>query len=149
MKTLRRRSARLGSSSDLPVRLRAMFLSWIVLIIALIIFSVLGVLLFAAIFGRGEAVPPMMESADVKQANREAVAEGRYGDLQLEVVHRGYRMDQVDALIAQLTGQENAGDVAAGQASVTNAVPDEVGQKSVDSTKVSVEAKGESDAWQQ
>ena len=55
----------------------------------------------------------------------------------------------MDALIAQLTGQENAGDVAAGQVSVTNAVPDEVGQKSVDSTKVSVEAKGESDAWQQ
>lgn len=126
-----------------------MFLSWIVLIIALVIFSVLGVLLFAAIFGRGEALPPMMESADVKQANREAIAQGRYADLQLEVVHRGYRMDQVDALIAQLTGQEGAGDDAPGQASAANTVPDEVGQNSVDSTKVTVEAKGESDAWQQ
>ena len=58
-------------------------------------------------------------------------------------------MDQVDALIAQLTGQEGAGDDAPRQASVANTVPDGVGQNSVDSTKVTVEAKGESDAWQQ
>ncbi|MEH0147988.1 cell division protein DivIVA [Corynebacterium sp. Q4381] len=78
--------------------------SWLVLILALILFSMLGMLLFSAIFGRGEALPAMEDTANVKAANREAVEEGRFDDIQLEVVHRGYRMDQVDALIAQLTG---------------------------------------------
>lgn len=83
-----------------------MLLSWIVLIAALIVFSVLGFWIFSALFGRGEALPPLEETADVKESNRAAVEEGRFDDIQLEVVHRGYRMDQVDALIAQLTGED-------------------------------------------
>ncbi|QYH19932.1 cell division protein DivIVA [Corynebacterium aquatimens] len=83
-------------------------LSWIMLIIALVLFSVLGVWLFSAVFGRGEALPPMEDTADVKEANRLAVEAGTFDDIQLEVVHRGYRMDQVDALIAQLTGADPA-----------------------------------------
>ena len=83
-------------------------LSWIMLIIALVLFSVLGVWLFSAVFGRGEALPPMEDTADVKEANRLAVEAGNFDDIQLEVVHRGYRMDQVDALIAQLTGADPA-----------------------------------------
>lgn len=78
--------------------------SWLVLIFALILFSMLQMLLFSAVFGRGEKLPPMEETANVKEANREAVAEGRFDDIQLEVVHRGYRMDQVDALLEQLAG---------------------------------------------
>ena len=46
----------------------------------------------------------MPPTADVKEANRRAVEEGNFGDIQLEVVHRGYRMDQVDALLEQLAG---------------------------------------------
>lgn len=83
-----------------------MLLSWIVLIAALIVFSVLGFWIFSALFGRGEALPPLEDTEDVKGANRAAVEEGRFDDIQLEVVHRGYRMDQVDALIAQLTGAD-------------------------------------------
>lgn len=81
-------------------------LSWIILILVLALFSVIGVRVFAGVFGRGEALPPMPPTEEVKQANRRAVEEGNFGDIQLEVVQRGYRMDQVDALIAQLTGQE-------------------------------------------
>ncbi len=83
-------------------------LSWIVLILCLAACFVLGMWLSAKIFGRGEALPPMPETEDVKEANRRAVEDGNFGEIQLEVVHRGYRMDQVDALIAQLTGQEEA-----------------------------------------
>lgn len=83
-------------------------LSWILLILALAVFALMGMWLFSAVFGRGEVLPPMEDTADVKDANRTAVEEGRFDDIQLEVVHRGYRMDQVDALLAQLTGTELA-----------------------------------------
>lgn len=79
-------------------------LSWIVLILILALLSIIGVRVFASVFGRGEAQPPMPPTVDVKEANRRAVEEGNFGDIQLEVVHRGYRMDQVDALLEQLAG---------------------------------------------
>lgn len=88
----------------------AVMLSWIILILVLALLSIVGVRVFAGVFGRGEALPPMPPTEEVKEANRRAVEEGNYGDIQLEVVHRGYRMDQVDALIAQLTGQEPDAD---------------------------------------
>ncbi|MDN8604590.1 cell division protein DivIVA [Corynebacterium ureicelerivorans] len=78
--------------------------SWIVLILILVALSIVGVRVFASVFGRGEALPPMPPTAEVQEANRRAVEEGNFGDIQLEVVHRGYRMDQVDALLEQLAG---------------------------------------------
>lgn len=105
------------------------FLSWIVLILVLALVSILGVRLFAEVFGRGEALPPMPASEEVKEANRRAVEEGNFGDIQLEVVHRGYRMDQVDALIAQLAGETPAPAVA----------PDAAGETRVESEIVHVE----------
>ena len=78
--------------------------SWIVLILILVALSIVGVRVFASIFGRGEALPPMPPTAEVQEANRRAVEEGNFGDIQIEVVHRGYRMDQVDALLEQLAG---------------------------------------------
>ena len=87
-------------------------LSWILLIVALAVFALMGMWLFSAVFGRGEALPPMEDTADVIDANRTAVEEGRFDDIQLEVVHRGYRMDQVDALLAQLTGTKEASELA-------------------------------------
>ena len=113
-------------------------LSWIVLILALAIFALLGMWLFSSVFGRGEAVPPMERTADVKAANREAVEDGRYGDIQLEVVHRGYRMDQVDALIAQLTGTEY---VEPGTG--TSSADAEAARKRVDSTEEVLVIEGE------
>ena len=44
----------------------------------------------------------MDEPRDVIAANRAAVDSGRYDDIALEVVPRGYRQDQVDALIEHL-----------------------------------------------
>ncbi|AQQ14958.1 hypothetical protein CGLAU_04920 [Corynebacterium glaucum] len=118
-------------------------LSWIMLIIALIVFSVLGLWLFSAVFGRGEALPPMMETADVKEANRRAVDEGRIDDIQLEVVHRGYRMDQVDALIAQLTGTGETPAQPVVEPATLAAAEDGDAQKSVDSSEVMVRPEGE------
>lgn len=89
-------------------------LSWIILILVLALLSMVGVRVFASIFGRGEALPPMPPTAEVKEANRRAVEEGNFGDIQLEVVHRGYRMDQVDALLEQLAG----GSLARGETRV-------------------------------
>ena len=51
-------------------------LSWIVLILILALLSIIGVRVFASVFGRGEAQPPMPPTADVKEANRRAVEEG-------------------------------------------------------------------------
>lgn len=85
-------------------------LSWIILILILALLSIIGVRVFASVFGRGEALPPMPPTSEVKEANRHAVEEGNFGDIQLEVVHRGYRMDQVDALLEQLAG-DNLGPV--------------------------------------
>ena len=79
-------------------------LSWIMLLLVLIALTVIGTWVWGSIFGRGEALPPMPPTAEVKEANRRAVEEGNFGDIQLEVVHRGYRMDQVDALLEQLAG---------------------------------------------
>ena len=77
-------------------------LSWVILILVIAAIAVVGVLVSASIFGRGEALPPMDEPQDVIAANRAAVDFGRYNDIALEVVPRGYRQDQVDALIEHL-----------------------------------------------
>ena len=120
-----------------------MLLSWIVLIAALIVFSVLGFWIFSALFGRGEALPPLEDTEDVKGANRAAVEEGRFDDIQLEVVHRGYRMDQVDALIAQLTGTGETPAQPVVEPATLAAAEDGDAQKSVDSSEVMVRPEGE------
>lgn len=85
-------------------------LSWLLLILIIAAIAVFGLWVSASIFGRGEVLPPMDAPADVIEANRIAVAEGRFDDIALEVVPRGYRQDQVDALIAALAS--GAGDNA-------------------------------------
>lgn len=81
-------------------------LSWLILILVIAAIAVFGAWVSAAMFGRGEALPPMDEPQDVIAANRAAVDEGRYDDIALEVVPRGYRQDQVDALIEHLLGAQ-------------------------------------------
>ncbi|GEM_PF-6234640 len=83
-------------------------LSWILLIIIIALLSVIGFMLSERIFGRGEALEPLPLGPEVIELNRRAVEEGRLDDVTLEVVHRGYRMDQVDALVAQLAGDRVA-----------------------------------------
>lgn len=77
-------------------------LSWVILILVIAAVALLGAWLSSSIFGRGEALPPMDEPRDVMAANRAAVDAGRFGDIALEVVPRGYRQDQVDDLIEHL-----------------------------------------------
>ncbi|GAB3087234.1 cell division protein DivIVA [Corynebacterium aquatimens] len=93
-------------------------LSWILLIAVVFVFAILGIWVSAGLFGRGEALPPLDEPAKVIESNRRAVDEGRIDDIVLEVVPRGYRQDQVDALIAQLTRTESVGTESVGTESV-------------------------------
>lgn len=77
-------------------------LSWIVLIVVLIAFIVIGTWLWGSIFGPGTVMDPPDEPQKVLENNRVAAAQGRFDDVQFEVVPRGYRQDQVDDLLSQL-----------------------------------------------
>ncbi|SDL64839.1 hypothetical protein SAMN04488535_0287 [Corynebacterium mycetoides] len=77
-------------------------LSWILLILVIAFVCLLGVAASVHLFGRGEALPPLGETTDVIAHNRRAVEDGDLDAVRLEVVHRGYKMDQVDALITEL-----------------------------------------------
>lgn len=83
-------------------------LSWIVLIVVLIAFVVLGTWAWGAIFGRGEMLPPLDEPQAVMAKNRRALAEGDFSSIAFEVVPRGYRQDQVDDLLAALEAKLRA-----------------------------------------
>lgn len=79
-------------------------ITWIILIACLIVCVAAGSWLWGRFLGRQELLPAMnaQERVNLIAANSQAVAEGRFDDIQLEVAPRGYRQDQVDALIAQL-----------------------------------------------
>ncbi|MER0080417.1 DivIVA domain-containing protein [Corynebacterium sp. KPL2830] len=77
-------------------------LSWIVLIVVLIAFIVIGTWVWGSFFGPGTVMDPPDEPQKVLENNRAAAAQGRFDDVQFEVVPRGYRQDQVDDLLAQL-----------------------------------------------
>ncbi|WP_297849933.1 cell division protein DivIVA [uncultured Corynebacterium sp.] len=81
-------------------------LSWLILILVIAAIAIFGAWVTASFVGRGEAIPPLDEPHDVIAANRTAVDEGRYNDIALEVVPRGYRQDQVDALLEHLLGKQ-------------------------------------------
>ena len=80
-------------------------LSWILLTIIIALVCVIGLMISSRVFGRGEALEPLPPSADIIEGNRRAVEAGDLDGITLEVVHRGYRMDQVDALVEQLAAQ--------------------------------------------
>ncbi|QGU07006.1 hypothetical protein COCCU_05300 [Corynebacterium occultum] len=80
-------------------------LTWIFLILALIVLTVLFTWIFGTLFGRGEILPPADEGEDVIQRNRECLAVRDLDGLSFDVVPRGYRPDQVEALIRDLKKQ--------------------------------------------
>lgn len=77
-------------------------LSWILLLLVLAAFVVLGTWFFGTIFGRGEILEPMEDPAAVADKNRSLIEEGRVDDIRFELTFRGYRPEHVDAVIDDL-----------------------------------------------
>ena len=86
---------------------------WLVIIVCLGIFAVAVWYLFSVLFGRGEELAPV-EHSDLMAANAQAIAEGRFADLRFELVPRGYRQDQVDAVIELLAPAGGGVNLGAG-----------------------------------
>ncbi|KQB86305.1 DivIVA domain-containing protein [Corynebacterium lowii] len=78
------------------------FVMWILLILVLCALVVVGTWAWGRIFGRAEVDAPMEESLRVQEHNAEALARGELDDVRFELVLRGYRPDQVDAVIVEL-----------------------------------------------
>ncbi|MCH6196345.1 DivIVA domain-containing protein [Corynebacterium mastitidis] len=79
-----------------------MFLMWVLLVVVLCALTVVGTWAWGRIFGRGEVEAPTEESPRVREKNREALARGDLDDVRFDLVIRGYRPDQVDAVIEEL-----------------------------------------------
>lgn len=79
--------------------------SWIVLIVLLVIFVAVLSWLLGMLFGRGEAVEPLAASLGLTSQNVDAVRRGDLESVQFDTVLRGYRQDQVDAVIGELEQQ--------------------------------------------
>ena len=93
-------------------------MSWILLIVVLISLIIIGSWAWGSIVGRGTVMDTPDEAVDVDCENLRALEEGRFDDLRFDVVPRGYRQDQVDALIAaverRLTAPHGSSAVPAG-----------------------------------
>ncbi|WCZ32267.1 DivIVA domain-containing protein [Corynebacterium massiliense] len=83
-------------------------LSWIFLILILAAFVVIGTWSFTYFFGGEKVMParPDLE-VDLNAHNAQAVRQGDFGAVAFDVVPRGYRQDQVDALLHELAAQRN------------------------------------------
>ncbi|AIU32422.1 hypothetical protein VH13_06590 [Corynebacterium ulcerans] len=79
--------------------------SWIVLIVLLVIFVAVLSWLLGMLFGRGEAVEPLAASIGLTSQNVDAVRRGDLESVRFDTVLRGYRQDQVDAVIGELEQQ--------------------------------------------
>lgn len=75
--------------------------SWILLIVVLLALVAVGVWFWGAVFGRGEVLPPL-DLDHTRDRNQEAVAAGDLHSVQFQIVHRGYRPEQVDDVLDQL-----------------------------------------------
>lgn len=78
--------------------------SWLLLLILLIAFVVIGIWFWGGVFGRGEVLPPL-DPEETRRANRRAVAAGDLDSVQFDIVHRGYRPEQVDDVIEGLSAR--------------------------------------------
>lgn len=76
-------------------------LSWLLLIVLLAAFVVLGIWIWGNVFGRGEVLEPLDPQQTI-EANRRAVGSGTIDDVRFDLVPRGYRPEQVDDVIAHL-----------------------------------------------
>ena len=80
--------------------------SWVLLIVLLLAFTAVGIWFWGAVFGRGEVLPPL-ERGRTRENNRQAVGSGDVGAIRFDLVHRGYRPEQVDDVIDHLVWRLN------------------------------------------
>lgn len=78
--------------------------SWILILFALAVATTGLAFLFSKVFGRGEAMPQLEDTRNQKAINFDLIAAGNVDDIHFDTVIRGYRPEQVDAVIAQLKG---------------------------------------------
>ncbi|NLF90665.1 MAG: DivIVA domain-containing protein [Corynebacterium marinum] len=78
--------------------------SWVLLVIVLAAFVVLGVWFWGSVFGRGEVLPPL-DPDETRRLNQQAVGARDLDSVQFELVYRGYRPEQVDDVIGRLSEQ--------------------------------------------
>ncbi|WJZ02274.1 hypothetical protein [Corynebacterium freiburgense] len=81
-------------------------LLWLLFLVGVLAIVIILTFVFAALFGRGEALPPLPPANEIKSHNRAAIDRGDFDALRFEVVPRGYRQDQVDEVIAYLLKQQ-------------------------------------------
>lgn len=78
---------------------------WLLYIVGLAVAVAVLTLIFGKVFGRGEVMPPLADNADIKQLNAQALERGDVTAVRFDTVIRGYRQDQVDAVIEQLVAE--------------------------------------------
>ncbi|CAM3904210.1 DivIVA domain-containing protein [Corynebacterium frankenforstense] len=83
-------------------------LSWIFLIVVLVLLVIVGTWAAGRLLGRGEP-EPAADPQEVAAANARAVAAGDLDAVRFELVPRGYRPEQVEAVLDQLAGGEGRG----------------------------------------
>ncbi|MBU5653679.1 DivIVA domain-containing protein [Corynebacterium aurimucosum] len=92
-------------------------LSWILLIVVLIALVIFGTWLWGTLVGRGTVMDAPDIAVSTVNENLQALDEGRFDDLRFDVVARGYRQDQVDALLAAVERRLKAAPATSSDAS--------------------------------
>lgn len=87
-------------------------MSWILLIVVLIALVIIGTWAWGSLVGRGTVMEAPDKAVDTDHENLRALDEGRFEDLRFDVVARGYRQDQVDALLAAVERRMKAAPAA-------------------------------------
>lgn len=77
--------------------------TWLMYILGLAVTVAVLTVVFGKAFGRGEIMPPLVDTVELKQLNAQALERADYAALRFDTVVRGYRQDQVDAVIMALT----------------------------------------------
>lgn len=102
-------------------------MSWILLIVVLIALVIIGTWAWGTIVGRGTVMEAPDTAVDTNEENLRALEEGRFDDLRFDVVTRGYRQDQVDALLAAVERRLGAEPVASDGSADDSAEPSAAG----------------------
>ncbi|MDU0478307.1 DivIVA domain-containing protein [Staphylococcus chromogenes] len=80
-------------------------LTWLFYLIALIVIVAVLTVAFGKVLGRGEVMPELAEHESIVALNEEAVRTHNFSRVTFDTVLRGYRQDQVDAVIIQLIAE--------------------------------------------